>query len=126
MLDFRAGASAGSWVRNNAGQWLAGVLIAMALASSAYSDAVLQDPTRPLVYSPSPGAAPSALTLQAVFLRDTGHQAVVNGRLVRVGDEVEGVRIKSIHRNKIFLVSDGKVRELELRPSILSTSETEG
>lgn len=101
-------------------------LICVGSSGSAIAEELLHDPTRPFVHNESEEREAVELVLQAVFLRGDSRQAVVNGQLLKVGDWVESMRIKSIYRNRVLLVKDQEVRELELRPSILSAPESEG
>jgi len=70
----------------------------------------LHDPLRPSVHSVAAGHK-AALTerqepdwqLTAVLISDTRLLAVLNGRTVRVGDDLDGYRVKSIEKNKVVL-----------------------
>lgn len=104
----------------------AALLAGMAGSAATVANEPLLDPTRPLAYSSGESEEKSAPTLQAIFLRDSGHQAVIDGRIVDIGDAIGGMRVQSIGRNKVRLVNGEAVRELQLRPSILSTPESEG
>lgn len=51
-------------------------------------------------------------TMQAILWNDRQPQAVVNGQLVKRGDEVDGVRVATIRANAVVLQSRGKRRTL--------------
>lgn len=85
----------------------------------------IQDPTQPISYTKVESKGNDALILQAVFVRQSGSQAVINGRLMQVGDVVQNLRVRRIDRNGVQLASSDGLRRLELRPEILSTPERE-
>lgn len=59
--------------------------------------------------------APTALKLQAVFFRESNPTALVNGKSVGVGDQIEGVRVKAISPQSIILDYPSGSKELSLR-----------
>jgi hypothetical protein len=67
-------------------------------------------PTPAPVRRATPAASPSAaaLRLQAVSQRDGQPIAIINDRLVRVGDEVEGQRVLAIRADEVDLEIQGR------------------
>lgn len=102
-------------------QW---ILLAVAPAT-VHASNPLQDPTRPASHSTRMVQGEASLQLQAVFLHEAGNRAVVDGRLIQVGDRIANMRVQSIAANKVRLVDGEKVREVTLRPKILSMPESE-
>ena len=76
----------------------------------------LEDPMRPPVYAPrqAPAAPAKGWRLQAVFRGPAGMRALVNGRLVGVGDRVDGARVVAIGSRRVVLATDAGRRELRL------------
>ena len=104
------------------------------LATPAHADA-LPDPMRP----PRPAAAritpaEAAPTLTAVFATGADRRAIVNGRLVRAGDTVDGYAIEDVLDNGVRYRHAGTVRELQLpraagsvkKPATATARETSG
>lgn len=104
---------------------LAAIVLIAPTGASAAAQEPLRDPTRPVAYVKTETQKQSELRLQAIFLRESGHQAVINDRLVVVGDVIQNLRIRSISKNVVRLVDGDDVHELELRPTILSMPELE-
>lgn len=92
----------------------------------ATSEPQLQDPTQPAAYTGAGRPEQPELVLQAIFLHDSGNRAVINGRLLGVGDVINQRRITRIYRNTIFIGNGDDVQVLQLRPSILSQPPSEG
>jgi hypothetical protein len=76
--------------------------LALAVAASTSTSAQeprLQDPMRPRVVSGSESAGPAEpdrLALTAVLVSDSRRIAVINGRIYRVGEKVNGEEILAI------------------------------
>lgn len=104
---------------------LTAIVLSVHTGASAVAQAPLQDPTRPVAYTKAESQKQGELRLQAIFLRESGHQAVINGHLVGVGDVIQNLRVRAINKNKVRLVDGDDMRELELRPTILSMPELE-
>lgn len=83
-------------------------------AASAAADG-LRDPMRPMGTAP---AAPRALSVQALRLegviRGERRIAIVNGRLVRAGDSIAGVRILEVLDNGVRFERAGRISTLTL------------
>lgn len=106
---------------------LAAALFLQAVPASvvASSQRAIQDPTRPVAQGSTAVSQKAALQLQAVFLDEAGNRAVINGRMVRIGDSVASMRVQSIKQNKVRLINGDDVVQLQLRPNILSLPELE-
>jgi MSHA biogenesis protein MshK len=85
----------------------------------------LQDPTRPVTYVAVGGDndGPASLTVQAIFLRESGNQAVINGQLLQTGDSIAQSRIGKISHNAVQIISGDDIRVISLRSHILTTPE---
>ncbi len=90
---------------------LASLLSAAALAATQAPAADLRDPMRPpsapaaAISSPR---APSTLQLQAVMRTGAARVAIVDGKLVRVGDRIDGAVIDEITTESIRYTRGGK------------------
>jgi len=100
---------------------LSSVLMSVLLSPLASGDEVsLRDPTKPLSYATKvPGS--EALILQAVYLSSHRREAIVNGKVLKVGDWVGGAQVEKIESKKIVVRRNGQQRTLSLRPSIINT-----
>lgn len=68
-----------------------------------------RDPFLPPSFKETRGKEARELMLKAVFYRDEGGIAIVNDRILRVGDVIEGKRLAAIHRDRVELEDqDGK------------------
>lgn len=80
----------------------------------------LRDPTRP----PQPHAAARAAVrdqipvVSAIFTRGEERTAIVDGRLVKTGDEVSGGRISAISSERVRWSRKGIIRELQLNAAV--------
>jgi hypothetical protein len=85
--------------------------IALALTAAAET---LSDPTQP-PQQRSAGAKPEfSLRLEAVLTDDSGRRAIVAGKLVRVGDRVDGATITNISDDSVHYNVDGHERVAQL------------
>lgn len=79
----------------------------------------IRDPTRPL----SAVAAPEArvkIELQAIKIRGSRREAIVNGKIVREGDQIVDVTILKIDQKQIVYRRDGLDYYLPLRGNVFS------
>ena len=53
--------------------------------------------------------------LQAIFFRESGPSALINGRSVGIGEEVDGAKVKAIARQSVTLDFAGEAKEFLLR-----------
>ena len=60
---------------------------------------------QPVVHFPT-------LTLQGLTYRGSNSSAVINGRVVRVGERVEGVQVIMIDRNSVWVELDGQTNRI--------------
>jgi MSHA biogenesis protein MshK len=66
--------------------------------------AELRDPTRPEGFvDKSTEVRTDSLELNAIFISSQRKVAVINGQVVKVGDEVSGVKVISIDENSVEL-----------------------
>jgi hypothetical protein len=72
----------------------------------------LVPPALPKSPEPSPSASPATFVLEAISTQNGEPVAVVNGRLVREGDTVDGARIVKIRSDSVELVYRGSVQVL--------------
>ena len=102
-------------------------LAACALAWAGLVDATpldplqgLADPMRPPAVQRATIAGPAApepaagLRLQGIRSDGRGRLAVLNGKAVRVGQEVEGATVTGIGRDSVTVSRDGRSSELKL------------
>lgn len=88
----------------------------LAVATLAAPDALARDPMRPPHAATSHGATPSSapVLLSAVIGDGARRIAIVNGRVLRVGDSVDGVTVERIDATGIVYRRGGVQRELRL------------
>lgn len=96
--------------------WVLAACLAV-VSGAAGAQESLRDPTRPLSYSAATGSGPE-LVLQAIFQRQSGREAIVNGENVQVGGTVKGARIESINKDSIVYSHNGERQTLRLRPQL--------
>ncbi len=87
------------------------------LANGAPADG-LRDPMRPAGATSAPPAAPRMLSVQTLKLEGViageTRVAIINGRAVRAGDTVAGVRIIEVLANGVRFDRAGKISTLTL------------
>ena len=98
-------------------------------ATVAPCRARIYDPLRPQVHIvPTVAAAAKAaqpLQLQATLVAEQRRVAVINGTRFKVGDTVNGYRIKQIDAARVQLEADGEQRQLRLRTNVVTHSNTD-
>ena len=62
------------------------------------------------------GSDASGLQLSAIFYHEKGSVAIINHRIVRQGDQIEGRKVFSISENRVILEDLSGVLELKLDP----------
>ncbi len=87
------------------------------LTVQVYAD--YADPTIPLNYVDTKKKE-ATITLQAIFNRAGNMGAIVDGKAVKIGDSVSGVKIVSIHNKYVIYIKNGKKVQLPLRKSIIA------
>ena len=104
---------------------VAWVLILMVISAPAVAQP-LRDPTRPPNFSLPASAEESVqsdLILQTVLVSPERRNATVNGRLVRIGDAVSGMRVIEIREGAVVLQGNGEQRTLLLFPAVEKRSQ---
>jgi hypothetical protein len=101
--------------------YLAALLLT--LSAKAAADRLV-DPTRP-PQAPSPSSDPSheGVRVEAVLRSAERDLAIVNGKIVRAGDRVAGVRIEAILPDGVRYVRDGQVRVARLQPASIAVRQ---
>lgn len=63
-----------------------------------------------------PTPVPAPLKLQSIVFNPRRPSAMINGRIVFVGDRIRDLRVMSIHREDVLLVGGGNTNLLSLEP----------
>jgi hypothetical protein len=102
---------------------ISGFLCLMSLLTSAAQAQTVRDPMRP------PGATPAAspraistLKLEGV-ISGNGRVAIINGRLVRAGDEIAGAKILEVLDDGVRYSRAGRIQSL-LLPEVRALATT--
>lgn len=94
----------------------------LAITIPANVGAELRDPTQPLLQSTEPSiVAPSdtPLSLTAIMMRDDTHYAIINGKMVKVGDRLDDdSQVVGIRPGCAVIRKTGKNQTLFLVPSV--------
>lgn len=102
--------------------------LALPLMLGAYATAQpvesLRDPTQPVAYRAENPSSPASnqLQLSAIFVYERGASAIVNGKRVKPGDWVGGVRIERIETGRVYFQGE-QSGVMRLHPPILTLSE---
>ncbi|AOY88885.1 hypothetical protein BKP64_12285 [Marinobacter salinus] len=90
---------------------MAGLLMVFASQASG-----LQDPTRPPDSGDTPAkvAPMTSLALESILVGSKRRVAVINGQPRAEGQIFDGVRVRRIHRNRVEVLDDGRLRVLYL------------
>lgn len=99
------------------------VLLAIALSAAMASAFAQQmrDPTRPPSFVAPAGTAAvreSDLVLQTVLISTERRAAIINGRLLRLGENIAGMQLMSISESEVQLRGRGESRTLHLFPAV--------
>ncbi len=100
--------------------WSAWLLLCAQPATAAD----IADPTRPPSgFSEQPREAPREVPMRvdSLFLMGNRSYAIVDGRVVKVGDRLDGGRISKIDESGIWLKTPTGPRQLKLLPSVAKT-----
>ena len=73
------------------------------------------DTNRPVVTEPA-APAPPPLKLQGIVYNPTRPSALINGRVIFLGDRVREYRVLAIHRDEVLLAGAGQTNVLSLEP----------
>jgi len=87
----------------------------LGMGSSAFADVGFRDPTRPYSAPEYASVVKSDYLLNAVFFSDKRGVAIVNGRRVSVGSEINGATVLAIRKNAVSLDVDGEEVVLTVR-----------
>jgi hypothetical protein len=90
-----------------------------ALACTSVSAERLVDPTRPADAKVATQVRQNPLKLEAVMSSGASRVAIVNGRLVHVGDRVGAAQISEIFAHGIRYTLNGRSHELHLKTHAL-------
>ena len=107
------------------------LLLSMAAVSATNdSGSKLEDPTRPLVNTKTklseqpkeatqskPVAKPKNI-LMGILETSQGKLAIIDGQRLKVGNNINGYRVRRINDNSVVLTQSGKTKTLELAPSV--------
>ncbi len=79
---------------------------------------VLDDPTRPPGYRlPRSGpAAPQGWHLSGIWIRDGQRLALINGRMVRPGQRIDGARLVAVSPTAVRLARGDRIITVRLLP----------
>jgi MSHA biogenesis protein MshK len=84
----------------------------------------LADPTRPPQGPRSQSTeARSSVRVEAILHSDDRRLAIVNGKVVRAGDHVSGVRIEEILVDGVRYMRDGRSQVVRLRPAAMTVRQ---
>ena len=89
-----------------------------------FAQETLSDPTRPLGYN-TPESKAQSCTLTSIFKSETQVKAIVNGRLVKVGDTVNSGKIVAISETAVAVETKDGVQRLEMHRQIKRNSATQ-
>jgi MSHA biogenesis protein MshK len=100
------------------------VLVVLLLGLCAVAQAAL-DPTQPPaeVFTASASAsAPAAPVLQSIVRGGRQSLAVINGQTLKVGDELDGAKLRAIYAHSVVLERQGQQQVLRLVEPIMKPS----
>ena len=107
--------------------WWAGAALALAgVLSGTSASAVAQglaDPTRPpaalgMEQMAEAGTAPAGPVLQSILISQRRAEAIVSGRVVRVGDKVGDAKVARITETEVLLREGKNLQVLKLFPNV--------
>jgi hypothetical protein len=64
---------------------------------------------------PVEAAWPADLKLTGIFFRQTNPLALISGKTLGVGDEIDGIRVTKIENNRVTVEWNGKAKELMVK-----------
>lgn len=101
------------------------LLVCLVWPAAAVAAEQLRDPTRPS-WLPDPGRQQRPVVtryrLESVLIAAERRVAVINGRVVTVGDVVDGAAVLSIEPEAVTLRRDGRELVLKLLPGSVKTT----
>ncbi len=84
-------------------------------AGTGFAQETLRDPTRPYSAPVTVDVPPARFEVNAIINSDKRSLAIVNGRRVGIGDEIDGARVLAISKGEIVLEIDEQERTLTLK-----------
>lgn len=90
------------------------LMLAMSASGTGFAQEIFRDPTRPYSAPITLDVAPVRFQVNAIINSDKRRLAIVNGRRVGVGDEIDGATVLSISKNEIVLQVDDQETTLTL------------
>lgn len=84
------------------------LLTLLGAGSGASADVGFRDPTRPYSAPEYSSVVKSHFEVNAIFFSDKRGVAIVNGKRVTVGSEVNGATVLTIRKNAVSLDVDGE------------------
>ncbi len=109
---------------------IARIFIFLVVLASSQLNALetLTDPTRPLVNTQASKSNKNKAAsnkekkkynqLQGIFLRKDGHRAVIDNKVLKVGDAINGYRVHRIFSRKVILLRGTSTKTLLLNPKV--------
>lgn len=85
------------------------------VTSLSSSNSAATDTTHPAVVEPLPSATPP-LKLQGIVFNPRRPSALINGRVMFVGDRIQDFRLTAIHPGDIVLIGANRTNLLSLEP----------
>ncbi|AFU98059.1 hypothetical protein [Simiduia agarivorans] len=90
--------------------------VLMLAGAESLAETALSDPTRPLNFAASPQVKQFALT--SIFRKPAGSAAIINGRLISVGQTVDGVELISVGESSATIKTDSGIRTLTMHRAV--------
>ena len=90
----------------------------LSAAENGVAQEVLRDPTRPYSAPVVLNAAPARFEVNAIINSDKRRLAIVNGRRVGIGDEIDGAVVLAIHKSEVVVEIDDREKTLRLNRGV--------
>jgi hypothetical protein len=97
--------------------YLAALLLSLT-AQAAVADRLV-DPTRPSNVKAAAPARVGGFRLEAILTSNGAPIAIVSGKVVRAGDDVEGARIDAVLADGVRYTKDGRSHTARLDPKVM-------
>ncbi|UCD69108.1 MAG: hypothetical protein JSW48_03170 [Betaproteobacteria bacterium] len=107
----------------------AGLTLALFCLTSAAQR--LRDPTRPppgafaATKATTKSVAPKTMTLQTVLISPQRRTAVINGKVMSLGDTIDGYRLAEIRESEVVMKGSKGTRTLRLYPGVSKAAATQ-
>ena len=100
-------------------------LILLLLFCSEYANGQQVDPTKPFgaVAASNSNEKSTPLTLQSIIQRDGNKKAIIDGKVLNVGDEYKGFQLIAISSKGVVLDSPQGRMELSLFSGVIANSK---